>query len=111
MPFTYLQEPLLEMFKTVPPMQSLISLDKVLDWRFTDTGTLEQHNGSLPQRTHSRECHVTQVQAQMRNLLLSVVEMPPQMWGQEPPDSGICNEEVKTTQEAELGFIGFIFLF
>lgn len=31
MPFTYLQEPLLEMFKTVPPMQSLISLDKVLD--------------------------------------------------------------------------------
>lgn len=48
-PFTYLQEPLLEMFKTVPPMQSLISLDSVLDWRFTDTGTLEQHNGSLPQ--------------------------------------------------------------
>jgi hypothetical protein len=41
-----LQEPLLEMFKTVPPRQLLISLDKFLARRFTGTGTLQKHKAS-----------------------------------------------------------------
>lgn len=38
--FTYLQEPLLEMFKTVPPIDELISWERFLAFRLTGIGTL-----------------------------------------------------------------------
>lgn len=57
------------------------------------------------------ELGAAQTQLLLRNLLLPVIEMSPQVGWQETPDSRVSKEEVKTAQEAEFGFIGFILLF
>ena len=59
---------------------------------------------------HTDDVHGAQTRPLRSNLLLSVIEVSPQVGRQEPSDSRISEEEVKAAQQAKLGFIGFVFL-